>query len=73
MTVKNYAAALLFNTSSSICFGYLLEHMVYEEIKLNTAFADIIILFENLFENSLQRQIHFNDTNALVVTRVLCI
>ena len=48
---RNYTVALLFNTSSNICFGYLLEsphrgdsykypkHMVYKEIKLNMAFV----------------------------------
>ena len=49
--IRNYAVALLFNTSINICFGYLLEsphrgdsnkypkHMVYTKIKLNMAFV----------------------------------
>ena len=81
--IRNYAVALLFNTSSNIHFGYLLEspqwgnsnkypkHMVYKEIKLNMAFVAYH------YTHSLQQQIHFNSNifgnNAVVVTRVHCI
>ena len=61
-------------------FGYLLEsphwgdskkypkHMFYEEIKIKKAFLHIILSIKN----SLQQQIHFNGTNAVVVMRVHC-
>ena len=66
--IRNYAGALLFNTSSNICFGYMLgsphqgdsnkysKHTFYEELRIKQHFLHIILLLNN----SLQQKIHFN-------------
>ena len=83
--IRNYAGSLLFNTSSDICFGYLLEspqrgdsnkypkHTFYEEIRIKHGICCISFCSLRILYNSkfILMAIYLG-TNAVVVTRVHC-
>ena len=84
--IRNYAGTLLFNTSSNICFEYLLElphwcnsnkypkHTFYEEIKIKYGICCISLCSLRILYNSKFILMAISSgTNAVVVTRFHCI